>query len=102
MIPHFFGSESKHTIKWYEYTEEVRDHEHMICLEIEVLLDIPKSKFGSDGTRSLRESKVCNLLEGDELVLDGTDQSSGSVQAIGEKEECDKIDKGLREMPDLL
>jgi len=48
VIAHPLGPEAQHAIEWDEDGEEVGDHEHMLSLQTEVFLNIPKAKSRSD------------------------------------------------------
>lgn len=44
VISDFIGPQAEHTIKWDEDTEGIGDNEHVLGLNPEILLDIPKTE----------------------------------------------------------
>jgi hypothetical protein len=63
MIPDSIRPKSKHTPKGDEDSKEIGEQEHVLRLELEVLLDIPETKGRCNRASRLRDSQVGNLEE---------------------------------------
>lgn len=56
---------SQHSPKRNEDREEVGDQKHGLCFDLEVPLDVPKSKGGGNRAAGLCDSEVCDLQKGE-------------------------------------